>query len=67
MRSITSLRGKPKFFAFQSCQGPQNEYGEKSRKIEEDRHSKQKEPGFTSNNADTIILYATVPGMVSYR
>ena len=46
------------------------EYGEtRTSRTEEDRLSglSEEDPGFTSSMEDTIILYATVPGMVSYR
>ena len=61
---IKELRGKPKFFTFQCCQGDVREAAQNQ--IEVDRFE-QPQSGFTSPMEDVLILYATIPGYVSYR
>jgi len=54
-----SLRGKPKVFLFQGCQGNIVDRGVPM--TEEDAQP------MVSSNLDTLVIYSTIPGHVSYR
>ena len=69
MVNSENLRGKPKFFVFQSCRGNQFDLGVEhleNDKDSEDEHY-QDEPNRVPTFEDMVILCSSVPGYRSFR
>nr|ACP41139.1 caspase 8 [Tubifex tubifex] len=64
--SCPSLRGKPKIFFVQACQGTEKQQGFPA-DIETDSACAPSEVETIPNEADFLLGLATVPGYVSYR
>ena len=65
-KKISKLLGKPKFFAFQCCQGSDYDYLVGTDQVDRKSSESARTKIFTATE-DTLVLKASSPGYVSFR